>query len=68
VRINADDHPDLSLSYDIQSVPTLLFILEGALRARIVGTASAKAILSIVQPLLGRDDRETSQRGGAQRN
>jgi len=46
VRINADNHPDLSLIWKIQSVPTLLYFAEGGLRARIVGTASRQAILS----------------------
>jgi len=46
VRINADNHPDLSLVWRIQSIPTLLYFVEGNLRARIVGTASKEAILS----------------------
>ena len=46
VKINADDHPDLSLLYDIQSIPTLLYFVEGNLRAKVVGTASKEAILS----------------------
>lgn len=49
VRINADDNPDLSLWYEIQSVPTLLGFLGGKVRARIVGTASRKAILAKLQ-------------------
>lgn len=46
VKINADDHPDLSLCYDIQSVPTLLFFAGGRVQNRIVGTASKGAILA----------------------
>src|SRR5258706_3287278 len=46
VRINADNNPDLSLVWKIQSVPTLLYFVDGSLRARIVGTASREAILS----------------------
>lgn len=49
VRINADDNPDLSLWYEIQSVPTLLGFLGGKVRARIVGTASKEAILAKLQ-------------------
>jgi len=40
VRINADNNPDLSLVWKIQSIPTLLYFIDGSLRARIVGTAS----------------------------
>jgi thioredoxin 1 len=46
VRINADDNPDLSLVYEIQSIPTLLYFVEGNLRAKVIGTASKEAILA----------------------
>jgi thioredoxin 1 len=46
VKINADDNPDLSLWYDIQFIPTLLYFVGGCARARLVGTASKEAILS----------------------
>ena len=46
VKVNADDSLDLSLWYDIQSVPTLLYFMGGDPRARVVGTASKEAILA----------------------
>ena len=46
VRINADDNPTLSLWYDIQAIPTLLYFVNGTLRDRIVGTATQAAILA----------------------
>lgn len=46
VKVNADDSLDLSLWYDIQSVPTLLYFIDGKPRVRIVGTASKEAILA----------------------
>jgi len=46
VQINADDYPELSLWYDIQSIPTLLYLLSGRVRARVIGTATKDAILS----------------------
>lgn len=51
VRVNADDNPDLSLWYEIQSIPTLLYFVDGSIRARIVGTASKEAILAKVSAL-----------------
>jgi thioredoxin 1 len=45
VRINADDDPDLSLWYEIQSIPTMLFFVGGRLQGRLVGTATREAIL-----------------------
>jgi len=50
VKINADDSLDLSLWYDIQSVPTLLYFIRGNPCLRIVGTASKEAILAKIQP------------------
>ena len=46
VKINADDNPGLSLWYDIQSVPTLLYFVGGRVQAKIIGTASKDAILA----------------------
>jgi len=44
--VNADDNPRLSMSYGIESVPTLLYFAGGRLRGRAVGTVSKKAILT----------------------
>jgi thioredoxin 1 len=46
LKVNADDSLGLSLCYDIQSVPTLLYFVEGKLRVQIVGTATKDAILA----------------------
>ena len=46
VKVNAEDSLDLSLCYDIQSIPTLLGFIEGKLRFRIVGTATKEAIIA----------------------
>jgi thioredoxin 1 len=48
-KVSADDNPDLSLWYDVQSIPTLLYFVNGSLRARIIGTASKEVILSKLQ-------------------
>ena len=57
VRINADNNPDLSLVWNIQSIPTLLYFVDGNLRARIVGTASKEAILSKLRCVTGGDSK-----------
>jgi thioredoxin 1 len=46
VKVNADDSLDLSLWYEIQSVPTLLYFIRGNPCLRIVGTATKEAILA----------------------
>jgi thioredoxin 1 len=51
VTINADASIDLSLLYDIKSIPTLLYFVEGIPRLRIVGTATKDAILAKLKPL-----------------
>ena len=50
VKVNADDNPELSLYYDIQSIPTLLYFVEGVPCLRIVGTATKEAILARLEP------------------
>ena len=52
VKVNADDSLDLSLWYEIQSVPTLLYFVRGNPGLRIVGTATKEAILAKLEPLL----------------
>ena len=46
VSVNADDSLDLSLCYDVQSIPTLLYFVAGKLRLQIVGTATKDAIIA----------------------
>jgi len=45
-KVNVDDNPDLGTIYSIQSVPTLVYFFNGAVRAKIVGMVSPKAILA----------------------
>lgn len=57
VKINADDSLDLSLWYEIQSVPTLLCFVRGNPRLRIVGTATKEAILAKLKPFLDSQEK-----------
>jgi len=50
VKVNADDSLDLSLWYEIQSVPTLLYFVQGNPCLRLVGTATKEAILAKLKP------------------
>jgi thioredoxin 1 len=45
VKVNADDHPGLSLCFGVQHIPTLLYFEAGRLLGRMVGTVSKEAIL-----------------------
>ncbi len=51
VKVNADDNLDLSLVYNIECIPTLLYFKDGTPQARVVGTASKEAILSKIKPI-----------------
>lgn len=50
-RVEVDDNPDLGSEYGIQSVPTLIYFIDGSIRVKIVGTVSARAILAKLPPL-----------------
>ena len=50
VKINADDSLDLSLCYEIQSIPTLIYFVKGEPCVRIIGTATKEAILEKLKP------------------
>lgn len=50
-KVNVDDNPDLGTIYEVQSIPMLLFFFNGTVRGKIVGMASAKAILTKLHSL-----------------
>ena len=45
-KVNVDQNPGVAGQYQIQSIPTLLYFAEGAVRKRIVGAVSKRAIVS----------------------
>jgi len=45
-KVNVDENPGLVGHYEIQSIPTLLYFADGAVRDRIIGAAGKKAIVS----------------------
>lgn len=51
LKVDVDDNPELGALYGIQSVPTLIYFFNGTVRAKIVGTVSAKAILAKLRSL-----------------
>jgi thioredoxin 1 len=62
-KVNVDDNPDLGTIYSIQSVPTLIYFFNGAVRAKIVGMVSPKAILAKLNSLtLGNPSTKASER------
>jgi thioredoxin 1 len=51
IKVNADDSLELSLLYDIRSIPMLLCFVEASPRWRILGTATREAIEAKLKPL-----------------
>lgn len=67
VKVNVEDNPDLGMWYGIQSIPTLLYFIDGNVRAKIVGTVSKEAILAKLRSLTGKEKQvstETKEKGG----
>jgi thioredoxin 1 len=60
VKVNADDNPVLSLTFQVQYIPSLLYFIRGKLRATTVGTVSKEAILSKLQAILKEDSAAES--------
>jgi thioredoxin 1 len=65
VKVNADDSLELSLWCEIQSIPTLIYFVEGKPCFRIVGTASKEAILAKLKALSDVEETVTSAKGAS---
>ena len=50
--VKLDRNPKLGLWYGIQSVPTVLYFVDGEARIGIFGTASKETILSQLRPII----------------
>jgi thioredoxin 1 len=51
-KVNVDENPDLAMRYGIQSIPTLVYILNGEVLEQIVGAPSKRAILNKLDSLV----------------
>jgi thioredoxin len=61
-KVDVDDNPDLGTIYGVQSIPMLIFFLNGTVRAKIVGMASPKAILAKLDSLKPEDISTTDSK------
>jgi thioredoxin 1 len=50
-KVNVDENPGLAARYQIQSIPTLLYFADGAVRDQVIGAAGKKAIVSRLEGL-----------------
>lgn len=51
VKVNVDNNPELAARFGVQSIPTLLYFLNGKVIHQAVGVAGKKAILSKLEAL-----------------
>lgn len=57
-KINTGTHPWLAAPFKIQSVPTILFVLDGQVKDAVVGRMDAKRLGSRAEWLLGKKQRK----------
>ena len=52
VRVNVDDNPGVARTFDARSIPTLVFLRDGAPVDRVVGAQAEPALASTIDRLL----------------
>ncbi len=51
-KVNVDDNTNVSIKYNVKSIPTILFIKDGEVVERHVGTATKQALSAKIESLL----------------
>jgi thioredoxin 1 len=51
-KLNVDDNPEVSMKYNVRSIPTVLFFKNGELVDRQVGATSKKTLASKIEALI----------------
>jgi thioredoxin 1 len=51
-KLNVDDNPEVSMKYNVRSIPTVLFFKNGEVVDRQVGATSKKVLASKIEALL----------------
>ncbi len=51
-KVNTDDNPEWAMKYNVQGIPTLLFVRDGQIVDRLVGSAPHPKIKAHVEKLL----------------
>jgi len=50
-KVNVDENPDLAMRFGVQSIPTLLYFVNGEVQDQSVGAPSKPAILNKLESL-----------------
>jgi len=51
-KVNVDHNPQISMNYGVRSIPTILFIKDGEVVDKHVGTATKSALVSKIDALI----------------
>jgi thioredoxin 1 len=49
-KVNVDDNPRVTATYNIRSIPTLLLFKDGEVKAQVIGARGKDAILREIEP------------------
>lgn len=53
VKLDVDENQDLSIQYDVRSIPTLMLFKDGKAVERLIGAFPKPSILKKIQPHIG---------------
>ena len=48
-KVNVDEHPEVSYKYQVKSIPTILFIKDGEVVEKHVGTATKQTLSAMIE-------------------
>ena len=60
MKVNVDDSPGLAARYEIRSIPTILFVKEGAVVERVVGAVPRAVLQDIVNARTSSEQRRST--------
>ena len=52
VKVNVDEEPDLAMNFNVQSIPTLLFVKNGELQDQLVGNSPLAKLQEIIDKMM----------------
>ena len=64
VKVNVDQEPGLAGQFQVESIPTLVFLVAGRLVGRTAGLASEASLRQALNQLAGAGSQHTSKRVG----
>src|SRR5438309_6263168 len=63
MKVNVDESPGLAARYEVRSIPTILFVKEGAVVERVVGVVPRAVLQDIVNALRTSSEQRSSTHG-----